>query len=47
MKITETNKSYKAVLPKAIVESLGWGQGEVIKVKQVGKKMVLEVQDAK
>ena len=43
MKITPTNKSYKAVLPKAIVESLGWGKGEKLSVKQVGKKMVIEV----
>jgi antitoxin component of MazEF toxin-antitoxin module len=43
MKITKTNGSYKAVLPKAIVESLDWGKGEKIKVKQSGKKMILEV----
>lgn len=46
MKITKTtNGSYKAVLPKLLVESLGWGKGTNLKTTIKGKKMILELKE--
>ena len=42
MKITETNGSYKVILPKAIVEGLGWKGGTILKPILDGKKVVLK-----
>lgn len=48
IKLTETTGgSFKCVLPKDLVEQLGWKGGDVLETKKVGKRMTLikEVKD--
>lgn len=45
MKITETNGSFKVVLPKEEVKKLGWGNGTELKTRKHGKKLILEVKE--
>ena len=42
IKLTQTTGgSFKCVLPKHLVEQLGWSNGEKLEVKKVGKKLIL------
>lgn len=46
IKLTETTGgSFKCVLPKDLVNELGWEKGDLISVKKRGNKMVLEVEN--
>jgi len=41
IKLTETNGSFKCVLPKDLVEQLGWKGGDILETRKSGKRMTL------